>query len=438
MDRSQVFISYSHVNEDWFNRLQVHLKGLSNQGLVEVWSDRKIKAGQDWKDQICQALDRACVAVLLVSPDFLASDFIASHELPYLLDAARHKGLTILWVPVEPSLYRQTDIQRYQAALDPKCPLSNLKSKTKWQAALVEVCEHILQAMKGSSAPLEGRSSADDPGRSSSPQPPEAFRRRVREEVGKRLIPQSLRPLREELGDLDRLIPLTGEFSIKEAVGLLHKSSRTCLEKLVDEGKETEPVVKACKSVLGWLVLLAVSGDWMTRKGARVCDLLEARSVEVPVATECGVEILNARLREQSAFLELDADRERVYGQHQINLLESGIGEDALQDVKAQVWKAVRKDEPPRRFSRQEDWELNSTLEAEADLERIYRYVLLDAKTAAPLVGIRELYQLKDSLPHLSILMMIGLVDGEQVLVLDEERLQAHIRVFMRMLEKYQ
>ena len=58
----------------------------------------------------------------MVSPSFLASDFIAKHELPPLLDAAECKGLTIIWIPISYSLYDETEIANYQSATPPVSP----------------------------------------------------------------------------------------------------------------------------------------------------------------------------------------------------------------------------------------------------------------------------------------------------------------------------
>ena len=143
MNRDQVFISYSHADSEWLKRLQIMLAPLRRQGMLDVWEDMRIQVGQDWKEEIEKALERAKVAVLLVSPDFLASDFIAKHELPPLLEAARKQGMTILWVPLRHSLYKVTEIARYQAAYDPGTPLSTLTAAQQ-DAALVRIAEALI------------------------------------------------------------------------------------------------------------------------------------------------------------------------------------------------------------------------------------------------------------------------------------------------------
>lgn len=86
--RDQVFISYSHLDKKWLGRLQTALKPLIRKEKIDVWADTRIRTGQNWKGQITQALARAKVAVLLVSQNFLASDFIADEEIPPIIATA--------------------------------------------------------------------------------------------------------------------------------------------------------------------------------------------------------------------------------------------------------------------------------------------------------------------------------------------------------------
>jgi len=143
--RDQVFISYSHKDKEWLERLQIMLKPLVRKNSIAVWDDTTIQAGSRWREEIDKALQSATVAVLLVSPDFLASDFVADHELPPLLDAARTAGLTILWAYVSECLYEETEIKDYQAAHDIARPLDSL-SVAEQNRELVRICQEIKKA----------------------------------------------------------------------------------------------------------------------------------------------------------------------------------------------------------------------------------------------------------------------------------------------------
>ncbi len=146
MNRDQVFISYSRKDKDWLEKLQTMLAPLQRKGTLKVWADTDIEPGQKWKEEIEKALARAKVAVLLVSPDFLASDFIDKHELPPLLEAAEKEGLKIIWIPVRASLYKRTIINDYHAAHNPKTPLA-LLDPAHQEVALAEIAETIESAL---------------------------------------------------------------------------------------------------------------------------------------------------------------------------------------------------------------------------------------------------------------------------------------------------
>lgn len=145
--RTDVFISYSHKDRKWLDEFTIMLTPLVRKGTVTPWDDTQISSGAKWRKEIDKALGLAKVAVLLVSDDFLASDFITTVELPKLLRVAQRDGLTILWVAVWPSLYRLTPIAEYQAANDPERPLAGFP-RVKRKEELRKICEKIDQAAK--------------------------------------------------------------------------------------------------------------------------------------------------------------------------------------------------------------------------------------------------------------------------------------------------
>lgn len=100
-----VFVSYSHDDGAWCDVVVKHLQGLHDPIEVEVWIDRKgIRAGDKWLPEIETALAQADLALLLISPSFLSSDFIRKTELPKLL-ARSKEGLRVIPVQILPSAW---------------------------------------------------------------------------------------------------------------------------------------------------------------------------------------------------------------------------------------------------------------------------------------------------------------------------------------------
>ena len=103
MVRNRIFISYSHQDEKLFKELLVSLKPWQDQGILDVWTDQRLKASQNWHEEIQQAIDSAAVAVLLISPDFMASDYIRKHEIPPLVKAHEEGKLALTPLFLRPS-----------------------------------------------------------------------------------------------------------------------------------------------------------------------------------------------------------------------------------------------------------------------------------------------------------------------------------------------
>jgi hypothetical protein len=105
-ERRTVFISYSQEDENQKKELLTHLQVLVYANLIEVWSDDRIDAGSNWKVEISKAINRAQVAILLISANFLTSDFIQQWEVPELLKRRDRGDLIIFPVIAKPCSYR--------------------------------------------------------------------------------------------------------------------------------------------------------------------------------------------------------------------------------------------------------------------------------------------------------------------------------------------
>ena len=141
-----VFISYSHSDKKWLTDLLTHLKPYLRHNLITAWSDQQIRTGSKWLPDIQAALARARVAVLLVTPSFLASDFIHEHELTPALKEAELGGVRIVWIPVRACGYEKTSLRDFQAAIPPDKPLATMKANR--DEAWVTICQQIEKAVK--------------------------------------------------------------------------------------------------------------------------------------------------------------------------------------------------------------------------------------------------------------------------------------------------
>ena len=132
---------------------RLHLKPLVASYKIKLWSAAQIQPGQRWKQEIDDALASTRVAVLLVSPEFLASEFIRTVELPALLEASNKGAIQILWIAVSPSGYKYTEIAQFQAAHDPEEPLNTL-TPAKRGKALVKIADKIQKAYGKNDPPV--------------------------------------------------------------------------------------------------------------------------------------------------------------------------------------------------------------------------------------------------------------------------------------------
>jgi tetratricopeptide (TPR) repeat protein len=121
----QIFISYSHEDEKWKDKLVKHLKVLEPEGLYSLWDDRKIGVGSDWLPQIEKALDESDAAIMMVSADFLTSDFILNKEVPRLMERRQKEGLLVIPFILRPCQWQKVSwLSPIQAAPENGVPLT--------------------------------------------------------------------------------------------------------------------------------------------------------------------------------------------------------------------------------------------------------------------------------------------------------------------------
>jgi len=144
MAGAKVFISYCHEDGEFLERLRRHLGMLESQFAVEIWDDRRIGAGEDWRQSIETAISSSDLYVCLISVDFFASEFIRDHEIPVILKAVE-SGKPLLPIRVGPLGVDGHPICCLQSLNEPNRPLIDMDrpeqeaffaqaTKTMWEA----------------------------------------------------------------------------------------------------------------------------------------------------------------------------------------------------------------------------------------------------------------------------------------------------------------
>jgi hypothetical protein len=141
-----VFYSYSHQDEKWRDKLNKHLSVLQNQGLIRVWHDRKIDAGDDWRREINKYLNNAQIILMLVSDDFFASGYCYSVEMKQALERHERGEARVIPIILRPVAWQSSPLANIQALPTDAKPVALWKNRDE---AFVNITQGISQAIEG-------------------------------------------------------------------------------------------------------------------------------------------------------------------------------------------------------------------------------------------------------------------------------------------------
>lgn len=135
-----LFISYAHEDEDFRKDFEKHLAALRREGLVQEWHDRMIKAGQEWEKEIHSSLDQSHIIVLLISPDFMASNYCNEVEVKRAMQRREMGTARVIPVLIRPTDWKGAPFSKLQAVPTNAMPISEWKGR---DAAYVDVVQHL-------------------------------------------------------------------------------------------------------------------------------------------------------------------------------------------------------------------------------------------------------------------------------------------------------
>ena len=145
---ARVHIIYSHRDDRIVDELRKHLSSLERLGIISqgsVWDDTVIRAGAEWSEEITRALDSTEVILLMISPDFMASDYIYNHELKRVME--RHDAGEALVIPIflRPVAWAQAPFGKLQALPTGGKPLTSWHDHDE---AFADIAEGIRRAIE--------------------------------------------------------------------------------------------------------------------------------------------------------------------------------------------------------------------------------------------------------------------------------------------------
>ena len=140
----RVFCSYSHRDEEYLNELRTWLRGLERQGLIEWWHDRQIPPGWEWEEAIDKNLRIAEVILLLVTPDFMASDYVYEKEIDRAIERHKQGKARVIPIILRPALWKWASFGNLQALPKDAKPITTW---TNQDQAWLDVVKGIRKAV---------------------------------------------------------------------------------------------------------------------------------------------------------------------------------------------------------------------------------------------------------------------------------------------------
>ncbi len=144
----KTFISYSHKDEDYLNKLHTHLATLRREGLITEWTDKEIKAGGNLDSEISKALKESGLFIALVSPDYLASNYCYEKEFEYALTKQDEGKLVIVPIIVEDCDWHNTPFSKLKALPKDGKPIANWSNPNTAYLNIIQELRKIISEPK--------------------------------------------------------------------------------------------------------------------------------------------------------------------------------------------------------------------------------------------------------------------------------------------------
>jgi multiple sugar transport system substrate-binding protein len=155
----RIFCSYAHEDEEHLNVLREWLRGLERQGLIKWWHDRQIVPGWEWEEAIDKNLRTAEIILLLVTPDFMASDYVYEKEIDRAIERHERGEARVIPIIVRPSDWKWAPFGKLQALPKDARPITTWPNRDE---AWLDVAEGLRRSVEELSLERQERAAAEE------------------------------------------------------------------------------------------------------------------------------------------------------------------------------------------------------------------------------------------------------------------------------------
>lgn len=149
----KLFISYSSKNAEFIKRFVTHLQILKNNKLIDPWYDRMIEAGTRWDESVRNEMKRSDIIIFLLSPDFLATEYIMETEIPLAIKQLGLQCAKFFFLELQPCGWERTVLAQYQQVLteEPAQPSKSIitigtaENDEAWKRAIDALVQKMLE-----------------------------------------------------------------------------------------------------------------------------------------------------------------------------------------------------------------------------------------------------------------------------------------------------
>ncbi len=141
----KIFFCYAHEDEAFLNKLKAHLSPLQRQGFIATWHDRDISAGVEWEQEIKEQLNAAQIILLLISPDFMNSDYCYGIQMQRAIERHERKEARVIPVILDYVYWKVEPLRKLQALPTDTNPITSASWRSQNEAFL-DVVEGVRKA----------------------------------------------------------------------------------------------------------------------------------------------------------------------------------------------------------------------------------------------------------------------------------------------------